>query len=67
MIGLFWRGTTIPDQTGFIIQLETETNQADVTGSIGQYAYSNEPSHHITYLYTLAGRPERTRTDPRNL
>lgn len=27
---------------------------------IGQYAHGNEPSHHIAYLYTLAGRPERT-------
>jgi predicted alpha-1,2-mannosidase len=34
--------------------------KADVTGLIGQYAHGNEPSHHITYLYTLAGRPERT-------
>lgn len=27
---------------------------------IGQYAHGNEPSHHVTYLYALAGRPERT-------
>lgn len=33
---------------------------ADVTGLIGQYAHGNEPSHHVTFLYTLAGRPERT-------
>ncbi len=33
---------------------------ADVTGLIGQYAHGNEPSHHVTYLYALAGRPERT-------
>ena len=32
----------------------------DVTGLIGQYAHGNEPSHHVTYLYALAGRPERT-------
>ena len=32
----------------------------DVTGLIGQYAHGNEPSHHIAYLYTLAGHPERT-------
>lgn len=30
------------------------------TGMIGQYAHGNEPSHHVTYLYALAGRPERT-------
>ena len=32
----------------------------DVTGLIGQYAHGNEPSHHVAYLYTLAGRPDRT-------
>ena len=31
----------------------------DVTGLIGQYAHGNEPSHHVAYLYTLAGRPDR--------
>ena len=34
---------------------------ADVTGLIGQYAHGNEPSHHVAYLYALAGKPERTR------
>ena len=33
---------------------------ADATGLIGQYAHGNEPSHHIAYLYALAGRPDRT-------
>ncbi len=32
----------------------------DVTGLIGQYAHGNEPSHHIAYLYTLAGAPWKT-------
>jgi len=32
----------------------------DVTGLIGQYAHGNEPSHHIAYLYTLAGKPWKT-------
>ena len=31
----------------------------DVTGLIGLYAQGNEPSHHIAYLYTLAGRPHK--------
>lgn len=34
--------------------------QVDITGLIGQYAHGNEPSHHIAYLYTYAGRPWRT-------
>ena len=30
------------------------------TGMIGQYAHGNEPGHHITYLYTLAGQQWKT-------
>ncbi|HRY98656.1 MAG TPA: GH92 family glycosyl hydrolase, partial [Bacteroidales bacterium] len=41
-----------PEQT-------TGREQADITGLIGQYAHGNEPSHHMAYLYALAGRPER--------
>lgn len=37
-----------------------ESTLSDVTGLIGQYAHGNEPSHHVAYLYTLAGRPSRT-------
>ena len=33
---------------------------SDVTGLIGQYAHGNEPSHHVAYLYAMAGRPDRT-------
>ena len=29
---------------------------ADISGEIGQYAHGNEPSHHVPYLFTLAGR-----------
>jgi predicted alpha-1,2-mannosidase len=32
----------------------------DVTGLIGQYAHGNEPSHHIAYLYAMAGKPWKT-------
>ena len=31
----------------------------DVSGLIGQYAHGNEPSHHVIYLFTLLGRPEK--------
>ncbi|MBR5703223.1 MAG: GH92 family glycosyl hydrolase [Bacteroidales bacterium] len=31
----------------------------DVTGLIGQYSHGNEPSHHVIYLYTLAGRQDK--------
>lgn len=38
----------------------TGRQQVDITGLIGQYAHGNEPSHHIPYLYALAGNPQRT-------
>ncbi len=31
----------------------------DVSGLIGQYVQGNEPSHHVAYLYTLAGAPHK--------
>lgn len=42
----------------FIVKLEGSLS--DVTGLIGQYAHGNEPSHHVAYLYTIAGKPECT-------
>lgn len=33
---------------------------SDISGLIGQYAHGNEPSHHITYMYTYAGQPWKT-------
>lgn len=29
------------------------------TGMIGQYAHGNEPSHHVAYLYNVAGEPAK--------
>jgi len=40
---------------------------ADMTGFIGQYVHGNEPSHHITYLYTWAGQPWKTQEKVREL
>lgn len=37
-----------------------EGASADITGMIGQYAHGNEPSHHIAYLYSIAGEQDRT-------
>ena len=34
-----------------------ENSSPDISGMIGQYAHGNEPSHHVLYLYTMAGRP----------
>jgi predicted alpha-1,2-mannosidase len=35
-------------------------NQADITGLVGQYAHGNEPSHHVAYLQSYAGKQWRT-------
>jgi predicted alpha-1,2-mannosidase len=40
-------------------ELHGENVSADVTGLIGQYAHGNEPSHHIIYMYTALGHPEK--------
>ncbi len=34
--------------------------QVDITGTIGQYAHGNEPSHHVAYLYNYVGTPYKT-------
>jgi predicted alpha-1,2-mannosidase len=46
----------------FFIEQEARNKgfSLDVTGLIGQYAHGNEPSHHVAYLYALAGKPCKT-------
>ena len=39
--------------------LHGENASADVSGLIGQYAHGNEPSHHIIYMYTALGQPQK--------
>ena len=34
---------------------------------MGQYAHSNQPSHHILYMYAFAGRPDRTQQKVREV
>ena len=38
----------------------TGRGQPDITGLIGQYAHGNEPSQHMAYLYSYAGKPWKT-------
>lgn len=45
----------------------TGRTQADITGLIGQYAHGNEPSHHIAYLYSIAGQPWKTQARVREI
>ena len=60
LIALFGGEEPFLNKLDSLFTLKLETTQADVTGLIGQYAHGNEPSHHVTYLYALAERPERT-------
>ena len=60
LIALFGGEEAFLNKLDSVFTLKLETTQADVTGLIGQYAHGNEPSHHVTNLYALAGRPERT-------
>ncbi len=40
--------------------LKGENASPDISGLIGQYAHGNEPSHHVTYLYSYIGKPWKT-------
>lgn len=37
-----------------------ENSSPDISGLIGQYAHGNEPSHHIAYMFSAAGDPDKT-------
>lgn len=53
-----------------IFSAEQQTSgreQADITGLIGQYAHGNEPSHHMAYLYSFAGKPGKTQEMTRRI
>ncbi|MDL2222285.1 GH92 family glycosyl hydrolase [Parabacteroides sp. OttesenSCG-928-N08] len=44
----------------FTMENEGDGHVLDITGLVGQYAHGNEPSHHVAYLYTLAGKASKT-------
>jgi predicted alpha-1,2-mannosidase len=44
-----------------------ENASMDISGLIGQYAHGNEPSHHISYLFSMAGAPAKTETMVRRI
>jgi predicted alpha-1,2-mannosidase len=48
---------------GFEIHEMTEMGVVD----FGQYAHSNQPVHHVLYLYAAAGRPWRTQREVRRV
>jgi predicted alpha-1,2-mannosidase len=39
---------------------DTSKGVDDIQGRIGEYWHGNEPSHHIAYLYAMAGQPWKT-------
>jgi len=44
-----------------------ENSSPDISGLIGQYAHGNEPSHHVAYLFSAAGAPEKTAVTVRRI
>lgn len=44
----------------FLTTSDFEHGVHDITGTIGQYAHGNEPSHHIAYIYNYLGEPWKT-------
>lgn len=59
LIELFGGADKFKTKLDSLFTVELQTNAVDVTGLIGQYAHGNEPSHHVVYMYTIAGYPER--------
>lgn len=45
----------------FFTSAETSGEKNDnASGFVGLYAHGNEPSHHVAYLYAMAGQPAKT-------
>lgn len=45
--------------TLFTMSSKTTGHSPDATGMIGQYVHGNEPSHHIIWIYSMLGQPEK--------
>ena len=60
LIKLMGGNKAFTDKLDAFFSTKLVSTLSDVSGLIGQYAHGNEPSHHVAYLYALAGRPERT-------
>ena len=65
MIGLFGSKESFVQKLDslFFVNIDSIPGSAkipDVTGLIGMYAHGNEPSHHIAYLFSCAGYPNKT-------
>lgn len=63
LIGLFGSDEAFVRKLDMLFSVSSEQKagaSADITGLIGQYAHGNEPSHHISYLYSFAGQQWKT-------
>jgi len=63
LIGLLGGENAFIEKLDSLFETEGDLGDAassDITGLIGQYAHGNEPSHHISYLYSYAGQPWKT-------
>lgn len=47
--------------------MPAEMMPPDITGLIGQYCHGNEPSHHIVFLYNVAGSPHKAQARIRQI
>ncbi len=45
------------DELFTFTEADKSTGVSDIQGRIGEYWHGNEPSHHIIYLYSMAGQP----------
>jgi len=62
MIEIMGGKAKFADHIETMFRTEQETNEKTVwiSGFFGQYVHGNEPSHHVPYLFRLAGKPELT-------
>ena len=60
LIGLLGGEKTFTERLDTFFTIPLAGDLVDLTGGIGQYAHGNEPSHHISYLYTYAGQQWKT-------
>ncbi len=51
----------------FTVEQGVDGKMVDITGLVGQYAHGNEPSHHMSYLYSYLGEPWKTQAMTRRL
>jgi predicted alpha-1,2-mannosidase len=59
--------TTPPHFTTGAYGMEIHEMTEMAVANFGQYAHSNQPVHHVLYLYNAAGRPWRTQKEARRV